>query len=123
MNLNKCLLDNITGLIRLHGMTESRCLSECHIHRNFLSNLRSGMLIHPSFDNIYAIAKFFNVPIDSLTTENQYIGTPLSKTSIISLKELTTITDAYFNLDERGRELIINIMQRETHRINESQRA
>lgn len=81
------------------------------------------MLIHPSFDNIYAIAKFFNVPIDSLTTENQYIGTPLSKTSIISLKELTTITDAYFNLDERGRELIINIMQRETHRINESQRA
>lgn len=72
LSLNIILLNNLTALIQASEMSEAQCLAKCGIHRNFMSNLRKGTLKHPSFECIYALAKFFNVSIDSLTQENYY---------------------------------------------------
>lgn len=66
MNLNETLVKNITHYIDMYGMTESECLAQCHIHSNFMCNLKSGKLKKPSFEDIYKIAEFFKVSLDQM---------------------------------------------------------
>lgn len=66
MDLNEVLVKNITFYIEMYGLTESECLSECKIHSNFMSNLKSGKLKKPAFEDVYKIAKFFRVSLDQM---------------------------------------------------------
>lgn len=118
MELNTILLENIEALIDMFDISEAKCLRECNIHKNFLSNLRGEVLQNPSFKNIYLIAQYFHVSIDSLAE-------PQRHTKALRDREYTKEQDAkkmsewYIRLDKRGRTLVSAVIKRERRRMKE----
>lgn len=117
MQLNEVLLYNITALIQKYGLSESSCLSSCKIHNNFLSNLKNGSLQKPCFEHIYAIAKFFNVSIDSLADYEMALEYMMEPKSAINRKDGQIMAKAYTKLDVRGQFTICEVMKREKQRM------
>lgn len=115
MTMNEILLRNITGFIKMYGMTESECLGKCGVHSNFISNLRNGKLKNPSLESVYSMAKFFGISIDKLIC---YV--PSEEDPDIHYNERRNsriMCNAYLQLDTRGKEAVREVMLREKCRM------
>ncbi len=115
MELNRILLFNITSLIKINGMTESECLRLCHVHNNFLSNLRNGKLKSPSLENVYSIAKFFGVSIDGMLLYKPENKGP--KLEYNEKRNYRVVYEAYRRLDAAGKAAVNETLMRERERM------
>lgn len=98
----------------MYGITESECLRLCGIHNNFFTNLRKGTLKSPSFENIYAIAKFFGVSIDQLALYNPDNEAP--GITYNEKRDYRVFYNAYRRLDADGKRTVNECMIREWER-------
>lgn len=120
MDINKILLDNITALISLNGLTETQCLTACNIHRNFLSNLRAGTLKHPCFEHVYALAQYFRISVDSLTEQGRYVVGMNHYETQNYQEEAQTLIRQCMQLDKEGRRIVKDTVSRECRRVQDS---
>ena len=63
MNSSKNIVDIITTRIKALGISEKKCLNDCGIALNFLSDWRAGRRDKPSYDKIAVLAEYLDIDL------------------------------------------------------------
>lgn len=116
MENNEILLANIVRLISRSGISEGKCLRECKIHSNFITNIRNGKLSRPSIWDVNEIAKFFNVNISELITDKGYTDEPRAKIED-EAREARIMLKTINSLDANGRYRVKSAINNEIRRM------